>query len=128
MASPEKAATEVPDDAYAIPFGQAQVVRPDKDATIVTLSMIVHRSMKAAEQLARMESTSRSLTCARLSHSTPPARLPVWPSTGGYAVAASDASRLPRRCWSTNNWVRLPKSSIGFMQCADRGSTSDPRR
>ena len=53
MASPEKAATEVPDDAYAIPLGEAKVVRPGKDATIVTLSMMVHRSMEAAEQLAK---------------------------------------------------------------------------
>lgn len=53
MASPEKAATEVPDDAYTLPFGEAKVVRPGKDATIVTLSMMVHRSISAAEQLAK---------------------------------------------------------------------------
>jgi pyruvate dehydrogenase E1 component beta subunit len=48
MASPEAAATVVPDDAYAIPFGQAKVCRPGRDVTIVAISMMVHRAMEAA--------------------------------------------------------------------------------
>ena len=52
MASPEGAASELPDEAYAIPFGEAKVVRPGKDVTIVSLSMMVHRSLDAAGELA----------------------------------------------------------------------------
>ncbi|MFA7416325.1 MAG: alpha-ketoacid dehydrogenase subunit beta [Rhizobium sp.] len=52
MASPEGAASELPEEAYAIPFGEAKVVRPGKDVTIVSLSMMVHRSLDAAEELA----------------------------------------------------------------------------
>ncbi|HCL64824.1 MAG TPA: alpha-ketoacid dehydrogenase subunit beta [Rhizobium sp.] len=52
MASPEGAASELPEEAYAIPFGEAKVVRPGKDVTIVSLSMMVHRSLDAAGELA----------------------------------------------------------------------------
>lgn len=53
MASPENAATELPEEAYTIPFGKAKVVRSGKDVTIVTLSMMVHRSLEAAVALER---------------------------------------------------------------------------
>jgi len=53
MASPDAAATVVPEDAYEIPFGQAKVVREGKDVTIITLSMMVHRALAAAEALAK---------------------------------------------------------------------------
>jgi len=53
MASPEGAAAVVPEDSYTIPFGQAKIVRPGKDVTIVTLSMMVHRALEAAEMLAK---------------------------------------------------------------------------
>ena len=53
MASPEGAATGVPEDSYTVPFGEAKIVRPGKDVTIVTLSMMVHRALEAAEMLAK---------------------------------------------------------------------------
>ena len=52
MASPEAAATELPEEAYTIPFGEAKIVRSGKDVTIVTLSMMVHHAMDAAKALA----------------------------------------------------------------------------
>lgn len=51
MASPEGAATELPEEAYTIPFGKAKIVRSGEDVTIVTLSMMVHRSLEAATAL-----------------------------------------------------------------------------
>ena len=42
---------EVPEGEYVIPFGQANIVREGKDATIVTYGMMVHRSMEAAKLL-----------------------------------------------------------------------------
>jgi pyruvate dehydrogenase E1 component beta subunit len=53
MASPDGAATVVPEESYTIPFGQAKVVREGGDVTIVTLSMMVHRALEAAEALAQ---------------------------------------------------------------------------
>lgn len=44
---------EVPEDAYTIPLGQANVVREGKDITIVTYGAMVHTALKAAEQWAK---------------------------------------------------------------------------
>ena len=43
---------EVPDRAYAIPFGEARVVREGKDATIIALGRMVGRAEEAARILA----------------------------------------------------------------------------
>jgi pyruvate dehydrogenase E1 component beta subunit len=52
MPSPDGPKTEVPEDPYAIPFGEADVKREGEDATVVTLGLHVHRAMDAAEALA----------------------------------------------------------------------------
>src|SRR6202046_1406202 len=44
--------TEVPAEAYTIPFGEANVVREGDDVTIVALSRMVHYAGEAAEKLA----------------------------------------------------------------------------
>ena len=45
-------AGEVPEDSYALPFGEANVVRDGGDVTIVTLGRMVHVATEAAEELA----------------------------------------------------------------------------
>jgi len=45
--------SEVPEESYAIPFAEANVVREGKHATIVTYGQTVHRSTEAAAALAR---------------------------------------------------------------------------
>jgi pyruvate dehydrogenase E1 component beta subunit len=42
----------VPEESYALPFGEANVVREGGDITIVTLGRMVHTSLEAAGQLA----------------------------------------------------------------------------
>jgi pyruvate dehydrogenase E1 component beta subunit len=44
---------EVPEASYAIPFGEANVVREGTKATIVTYALMVHRALDAAAQLAK---------------------------------------------------------------------------
>ena len=44
---------DVPDEAYAIPFGEANLVREGGDVTIVALSRMVHMASEAAETLAQ---------------------------------------------------------------------------
>jgi pyruvate dehydrogenase E1 component beta subunit len=44
---------EVPEKEYLIPFGQAQVVRPGSDATIVAYSRMVNEALLAAQRLAK---------------------------------------------------------------------------
>src|ERR1700739_3267072 len=43
--------TEVPDEPYAIPFGEANVVRDGDDVTIVALARMVHYATEAADTL-----------------------------------------------------------------------------
>jgi acetoin:2,6-dichlorophenolindophenol oxidoreductase subunit beta len=45
--------SDVPEESYAIPFGEANVVREGKHATIVTYGQTVHRSMEAANLLSK---------------------------------------------------------------------------
>ena len=44
---------DVPEESYAIPFGEANVVRDGKDVTIVTFSRMVHVANEAATELAK---------------------------------------------------------------------------
>ncbi len=44
---------EVPEEAYAIPFGKANIVREGKDVTIVALGRMVHMASQAATTLAK---------------------------------------------------------------------------
>jgi pyruvate dehydrogenase E1 component beta subunit len=46
---------DVPAESYALPFGEANVVRDGKDVTIVTYGMMVQRAMEAASELAKGE-------------------------------------------------------------------------
>jgi acetoin:2,6-dichlorophenolindophenol oxidoreductase subunit beta len=45
---------EVPEGAYEVPIGKANVVRAGSNFTIVTMGRMVHESLKAAEQLKSM--------------------------------------------------------------------------
>ena len=42
---------EVPDERYSVPFGQANVIRPGADVTLVAYSRMVHVALEAAELL-----------------------------------------------------------------------------
>jgi pyruvate dehydrogenase E1 component beta subunit len=53
MAYFEGSTTEVPEEAYTVPFGQANVVRPGKDVTIVSVSQMVQKAVLAAGELAK---------------------------------------------------------------------------
>ncbi|WLE59604.1 alpha-ketoacid dehydrogenase subunit beta [Burkholderia plantarii] len=44
---------EVPEESYAIPFGEAGIARDGDDATIVTYGRMVHTALDAAQRLAK---------------------------------------------------------------------------
>ena len=48
-----RATDNVPEEPYTIPIGQADVKRAGRDLTIVTVSLMVHRALDAADDLAR---------------------------------------------------------------------------
>src|SRR5487761_1877464 len=52
MAKTPRSIAHVPEEAYETPIGKAAVVRPGKDATVVTLSLSVHHALDVAEKLA----------------------------------------------------------------------------
>jgi pyruvate/2-oxoglutarate/acetoin dehydrogenase E1 component len=43
----------VPEEEYLIPFGKAEIKREGKDLTVVSYSLMVHRVLRAAEELER---------------------------------------------------------------------------
>ena len=51
MASVAGAATEVPEEPYELPFGEAAIRREGKDVTIVSIGLMVHRALEAAQAL-----------------------------------------------------------------------------
>jgi pyruvate dehydrogenase E1 component beta subunit len=51
MAYYEGSTTEVPQEAYTIPFGQARIAREGTDVTIVSLSQMVQKALLAAAEL-----------------------------------------------------------------------------
>jgi pyruvate dehydrogenase E1 component beta subunit len=48
-----RATGEVPEEPYTVPIGKADVKRPGRDVTIVTVSLMVHRALDAADDLAK---------------------------------------------------------------------------
>ncbi len=48
----DAAAGPVPEESYTIPFGVADIKREGTDVTIVTIGMMVHRALEAAQTLA----------------------------------------------------------------------------
>jgi len=47
------ASSEIPDEDYTVPFGQGIVRRAGKDLTIIATLLMMHRSLQAAETLAK---------------------------------------------------------------------------
>jgi pyruvate dehydrogenase E1 component beta subunit len=45
--------SDVPEETYAIPFGEANIVREGDDVTIVAIARMVHVAQQAAEELAK---------------------------------------------------------------------------
>jgi pyruvate dehydrogenase E1 component beta subunit len=45
---------QVPEEAYAIPFGKADVKRPGEDVTLIATMMMVHKGLRVAEELSKM--------------------------------------------------------------------------
>jgi len=44
---------EVPEESYSIPLGEADIKREGTDVTVVATSIMVHRALQAAEELAK---------------------------------------------------------------------------
>jgi acetoin:2,6-dichlorophenolindophenol oxidoreductase subunit beta len=69
---------EVPDEPYTIPFGEANLTREGKDATIVAIGRMVQFANAAADELARKGGAHHSSCATRTRR---PACCPVRPSS-----------------------------------------------
>src|SRR5919199_859379 len=69
---------DVPEEPYAIPFGEANIVREGSDATIVALGRMVNHAEQAADQL-----EGEGIDCEIIDPRTtsPPMWWPGWPRT-----------------------------------------------
>jgi pyruvate dehydrogenase E1 component beta subunit len=47
-----RATSHVPEEPYTIPFGQADIKREGTDLTIISVALMLHRSLDAADKLA----------------------------------------------------------------------------
>jgi pyruvate/2-oxoglutarate/acetoin dehydrogenase E1 component len=53
MAINPRATGVVPEEIYTVPIGKADIKRPGKDLTIVSVALMVHHALDAADQLAK---------------------------------------------------------------------------
>ncbi|GAB4446477.1 MAG: alpha-ketoacid dehydrogenase subunit beta [Anaerolineae bacterium] len=60
-----RATGHVPEEPYTIPFGQADIKREGSDVTIVTVSLMVHRALDAAERLQAEDNISAEVVDLR---------------------------------------------------------------
>ena len=91
---------EVPEGEHLVPIGVADTVRSGSDVTVVAWQAMVHRSLRAAETLARRASRSRSSTRA--------------------ACVPSTWTRFSRRCGAPAGWswcMRPPRRATSRAKC-----------
>ena len=122
-------AGEVPEESYAIPFGEANIVREGGDVTIVAIGRMVNTALEAAERAGR-----RPASRPRSSTRAPPARWTStrswsrWRTPGGWSwstsptraarwrtdIAASSRRRRSGRCGRRSSMVTGPHTPVPF--------------
>ncbi len=112
MAYFEGSTTEVPEESYAVPFGEARVVREGTDATIVALSQMVHKATLAAEEVARDGVSAEVLDLRTLVPLDTDAILRSVAKTGRLLVADEDYLRFGL----TGEIAALVAEQIGYLQ------------
>ena len=110
---------DVPEEAYAIPFGEANIVREGSDVTVVALGPdgAVRRAGRRGAPARRRHRAARSSTCARRRRST-------W-------RRSSRASRTPGAwSWWTSRAraAGWPRTSSGSSRRRRSGTSRRPRR
>lgn len=81
---------DVPDEAYTVPIGAAQVCRAGEDLTIITYGLMLHESLKAAEVLSRESISAEVIDLRTLSPLDKPAFLSSVKKTGKALIVYED--------------------------------------
>jgi pyruvate/2-oxoglutarate/acetoin dehydrogenase E1 component len=122
---------DVPEHVQPIPFGQARVVRPGRDVTVVATLAVVDRAVRAAEQVETSDSISVEVIDPRtlvpfdeetiVQSVRKTGRLVVADETvRSCGVAAEVIARMQERCWGDLKGpvqrVTLPDVPIPFSR------------
>lgn len=113
--------TDVPAESYALPFGEAAVVREGRDVTIVAYGLMVHRALEAAEKLSRQRIEAEVIDLRTLS--------PIdWDTvmesveTTGRLVVADEAN--PRCSIATDIVANVSQQVFGALKAAPQMVTA----
>jgi len=84
---------KVPEEPYAIPFGNADVKRPGEDITVIATMMMVHKSLRVAEELAKKGISMEVIDPRTLVPLDKQAIIDSVKKTGKVIVASEDTKR-----------------------------------
>jgi pyruvate dehydrogenase E1 component beta subunit len=84
---------KVPEEPYVIPFGKADVKRPGEDITVIATMMMVHKSLKVAEELAKRGISMEVIDPRTLVPLDKQAIIDSVKKTGKVVVASEDTKR-----------------------------------
>ena len=100
---------EVPDEAYTIPFGEANVVRDGDDVTVVALARMVHYATRRPKRSRRRGSSASSSTRAPPRRWT---RTRSWTASSAPGVWSSSMRRRLAAAWrpTSRRWSPIRRS------------------
>lgn len=104
---------DVPEKPYAIPFGEANIVRDGKDVTIVAYGLMVHRALEAAATLAKSSVEAEVIDLRTLSPLDMDTVLESVENTG-HLVVVDEAS--PRCNIATDIAAQVVQEAFGALK------------
>src|SRR5205814_1282401 len=133
---------EVPEEDYAIPFGQADIKREGSDVTVVALAWLVHEALAAAEELEKEGISVEAVGARTLVPPDPPRREGSYPDRGRLArmrpgrprSAVKRSGILPPHPYPLRPWGRRGSSMLWVwihpgpqhLQLCDHSRVGDP--
>ncbi len=107
----------VPEEEYLIPFGEAKIVRPGRNVTIVANLLMVHRSMQAAEILASQSIDAEVIDVRTLVPFDWPAVFDSVKKTGRLIIVEEDNLTGG---WGAEIAARVADDCIGYLDAPIR--------
>ncbi len=113
--------TDVPEESYTIPFGEANISRDGRDVTIVTYGLMVHRALDAAKTLERQGIEAEVIDLRTLSPIDWDTVIDSVENTGRL-VAVDEAH--PRCSLATDICAFVAENAFGALKSAPRMVTA----
>jgi pyruvate dehydrogenase E1 component beta subunit len=112
---------DVPEEPYAIPFGEAEIVREGSDVTVVAIGRMVHLTMQAAAAL-QQESISVEIIDPRTTSPLDEETIVESVENTGRLVVVDEAN--PRCSLAADITARVAQDAFGSLQAAPRMVTA----